>query len=106
MVQSEIEKLAKLGPMPDESDDNANSELVDEYAYLINSIKKPISLEEAKVLIKLFPPIALYGVEWSLLHLIESVYKYIPYSEYIDLLNECNSEENKSLLLKRVIKKI
>lgn len=104
MIQESIEKLNQLGPMPDESHEGVSDKLVDEYANLINSVKKPISLEEAKILIKLFPPISLYGVEWSLLHLIESIYKDIPYSEYLKLLDECNSEENKSLLLKRTIK--
>lgn len=104
MIQEKVEKLKLLGPMPDESSNDISGKLVDEYADLINSVKKPISLEEAKILIKLFPPVALFGVEWSLLHLIESIYKDISYSEYQELLNECNSEENKFLLLERVKK--
>ena len=104
MMQKNIEKLNQLGPMPDESYEEVSEKIVDEYADLINGVKKPISLDEAKILIKLFPPISVYGVEWSLLHLIESIYKDISYSEYLKLLNECNSNENKILLLKRAIK--
>jgi hypothetical protein len=104
MIQKNIEKLNQLGPMPDQSDEEVSDKLIDEYANLLNGVKTPISLEEAKILIKLFPPISLYGVEWCLLHLIETVYKNISPSEYLKLLNECNSNENKSLLLKRVIK--
>ena len=60
------------------------------------------TLDEAHILIKLFPPTALYGIEWTLLHLIESVYSEIKSLEYRELINECNSTEFKKMLVQRL----
>ena len=76
-MRKEVEQLALMGAMPDEADERITAALVDEYADLLGKIVKPITLDEAHILIKLFPPTALYGVEWTLLHLIESVYSEI-----------------------------
>ena len=75
VMRKEVEQLALMGAMPDEADERITAALVDEYADLLGKIVKPITLDEAHILIKLFPPTALYGVEWTLLHLIESVFK-------------------------------
>ena len=76
-MRKEVEQLALMGAMPDEADERITAALVDEYADLLGKIVKPVTLDEAHILIKLFPPTALYGIEWTLLHLIESVYSEI-----------------------------
>ena len=92
-MRKEVEQLALMGAMPDEADERITAALVDEYADLLGKIVKPVTLDEAHILIKLFPPTALYGIEWTLLHLIESVYSEI---------NECNSTEFKKMLVQRL----
>lgn len=101
-MRKEVEQLALMGAMPDEADERITAALVDEYADLLGKIVKPVTLDEAHILIKLFPPTALYGVEWTLLHLIESVYSEIKSFEYRKLINECNSTEFKKILVQRL----
>ena len=101
-MRKEVEQLALMGAMPDEADERITAALVDEYADLLGKIVKPVTLDEAHILIKLFPPTALYGIEWTLLHLIESVYSEIKSLEYRELINECNSTEFKKMLVQRL----
>lgn len=101
-MRKEVEQLALMGAMPDEADERITAALVDEYASLLGKIVKPITLDEAYILIKLFPPTALYGVEWVLLHLIESLYSETIFLEYRELINECNSTEFKKMLVQRL----
>ena len=100
-MRKEVEQLALMGAMPD-ADERITAALVDEYADLLGKIVKPVTLDEAHILIKLFPPTALYGIEWTLLHLIESVYSEIKSLEYRELINECNSTEFKKMLVQRL----
>ena len=72
---------------------------MDARLFFINSF---ITLSVSYILIKLFPPSALYGIEWTLLHLIESVYSEIKSLEYRELINECNSTEFKKMLVQRL----
>ena len=102
VMRKEVEQLALMGAMPDEADERITAALVDEYADLLGKIVKPVTLDEAHILIKLFPPTALYGIEWTLLHLIESVYSEIKSLEYRELINECNSTEFKKMLVQRL----
>lgn len=101
-MRKEVEQLALMGAMPDEADERITAALVDEYADLLGKIVKPVTLDEAHILIKLFPPTALYGIELTLLHLIESVYSEIKSLEYRELINECNSTEFKKMLVQRL----
>ena len=100
-MRKEVEQLGLMGAMPDETDEPTDV-LIDKYADLLGKITKPITLDEAHILIKLFPPTALYGIEWTLLHLIESVYSEIKSLEYRELINECNSTEFKKMLVQRL----
>ena len=74
-MRKEVEQLALMGAMPDEADERITAALVDEYADLLGKIVKPVTLDEAHILIKLFPPTALY---------------------------ECNSTEFKKMLVQRL----
>ena len=86
-MRKEVEQLALMGAMPNETDERITAEF---------------TWDEAHILIKLFPSTALYGIEWTLLHLIESVYSEINSLEYRELINECNSTEFKEMLVQRL----
>ncbi len=83
-MRNQIIALKNLGRMPDESLENIPINLVEQYEQLLASIEDPISSEEAKELIKLFPEHGLFGLEWTLLHLIESTPNW-PIEELISL---------------------
>ncbi|GHV31447.1 hypothetical protein FACS1894177_06100 [Bacteroidia bacterium] len=100
MVQENIKKLENLGRMPDESNENLSVEQLKEYDRLMKEAIRPISFEDAKILIKLFPESSLYGGEWTLLHLFETV--KIPIDDYRKLIEECPSEEWKERLTVRL----
>ena len=102
VMRKEVEQLSLMGAMPDEADERITAALVDEYADLLGKIVKPVTLDEAHILIKLFPPTALYGIEWTLLHLIESVYPETEFIKYKELINECNSVEFREMLVQRL----
>jgi hypothetical protein len=90
-------QLKALGRMPDESDETLTSERIDAYAKLLKEVKKPVSREDAAALIGLFPESGLYGVEWTLLHLFESV-QSANRAEYEALIAHCPSEEWRNTL--------
>lgn len=58
-MREQILKLKAIGRMPTESDADDNDEKIDElieqYDELISSVERPITLEEAEVLVSLFP---------------------------------------------------
>ena len=84
-MRKEVEQLALMGAMPDETDEPTD-----------------VLIDKAHILIKLFPPTALYGIEWTLLHLIESVYPETEFIKYKELINECNSVEFREMLVQRL----
>ena len=100
-IRNEIKRLEELGRMPDESEDNLSSELLNLYASLLHSIEKPVNREEAKILIRLFPESGLFGAEWTLLHLFETIFS-IEEDEYIRLIAECPSKEWRETLTARL----
>ena len=51
-MRKEVEQLALMGAMPDETDEPTDV-LIDKYADLLGKITKPITLDEAHILIKL-----------------------------------------------------
>ena len=70
-MRQEIRELSKLGPLPSEGIDT-DADLVDLYANLLSKIAKPVTDEEAKVLVELFGSDDCYGLAWTLVHLIET----------------------------------
>ena len=101
IVRKEIKKLEELGRMPDESEDDLSRERSGLYANLLDSIEPPINLEEAKILIRLFPESTFYEVEWALLHIFETV-SQIEEDKYIQLISQCPSKEWREILLIRL----
>ena len=79
-------------------------DLWDEYEDAVVSIRSPITWEEAEILIKCCPTDHMAGIEWTLLHCIESV-STEPAEElerYRNLVEQCNSDMMKEELLKRL----
>ena len=102
-MRTEFLKLKKIGRMPNESlDDNESIDsLIRDYDDLLSSIELPLSYEEGKVLVRLFPDEAFYDLQWDLLKLVESLYGKITNDEYLSLIQECPSKEWKEALLTR-----
>lgn len=68
-VRNEVSDFAALGPL---SDENADEAVIARHQACLGKIKRPVSHEEAALLIGLFGPDECYGLAWTLLHLIES----------------------------------
>ena len=102
-MRTEILKLKEIGRMPNESlDDNESIDsLIRDYDELLSSIKLPLSYEEGKVLVSLFPEEAFYDLQWDLLKLVESLYGKITNDKYHSLIQECPSKEWREALLAR-----
>lgn len=69
-VRTEIAELEQLGPLP--SEDDAEVPQLKKIEALYRAIAKPITDNEARVLVELFGPDGCYGVATSLMHLIET----------------------------------
>jgi hypothetical protein len=69
IVRKEVVALVLLGPLPDETADEA---LIAIHQERLSKITRPVSDEEAALLVRLFGPDDCYGLAWTLLHLIES----------------------------------
>jgi hypothetical protein len=69
-IRQEINILNTLGPLP--SENGANPELIQKYEALYRAITKPITDDEARVLVKLFGSDGCFGLASSLVHLIET----------------------------------
>ena len=71
-MRAAVHDLLALGPLP--SEDEAEVEQLDRYGKLLESIGPPITDDEARALVRIFPPSdeSCYGLAWTLLHLIET----------------------------------
>lgn len=100
MIRQEFLELQKTGRMPNESinDDASIDTLINLYDAILGKITLPITYEEGKILIKLFPENAFYDLQWSLLKLIESLIKTTDNERYINLINVCPSQEWRNIL--------
>lgn len=74
-MREAIERLARLGPIPGESDDEA---AIEEWEALLLGLSKPVTDAEAEALVKIFPPDSAYGLGFTLLHLVESAPSWSP----------------------------
>ncbi|MDR0660859.1 MAG: hypothetical protein LBG19_08705 [Prevotellaceae bacterium] len=73
--QELLNKLYELGKLPSDRDSASDDFPFDEFDKLLQQFTTPVTEEEAIKLINLSPPVdtGCYGVEWTLLHLIETV---------------------------------
>lgn len=76
LIRPEVQKLIGLGPFP--SSAGADEREIDRRGELLNSIKPPLTQEEATALLVCFGPDDAFGLAWALLHLIEATPGGIP----------------------------
>jgi hypothetical protein len=69
-VRKEIEDINALGPLPPEA--GADIALIEKYEKLYRAISKPVTDQEARILVKLFGPDGCFGLASSIMHLIET----------------------------------
>jgi hypothetical protein len=69
-IRPEVQQLVDLGPFPASRD--ADEHDIDRRGALLTSIKPPVTVEEASVLLTCFGPDEAFGLAWTLLHLIET----------------------------------
>ena len=103
-MRKEVLELKKIGRMPTETleDTEGILSLIEKYDSLISNIESPISLEEAKVIISIFPEGFFYDLHWDLVRLIES-FLWQNEQQYLKIINQCLSEEWKEVLNTRYI---
>lgn len=73
--QELIDELYELGRLPSDRDNASDDFPLDEFNKLLQQFTIPVIEEEAIKLMNLSPPVdtGCYGVEWTLIHLIETV---------------------------------
>lgn len=105
-MQEAVLKIQKLGIPPEGfhkfTNDEAIIQIFDEWVDAVTSIERPITWDEAEILIKCAPIEDMSGVEWTFLHCIESVFKPEIIEEYRNLIGKCTSEMMKPMLLERL----
>jgi len=103
-MRKEVLELKNIGRMPSETleDTEGILSLIEKYDSLISNIESPISLEEAKVIISIFPEGFFYDLHWDLVRLIES-FLWQNEQQYLEIINQCPSEEWKKVLNTRYI---
>jgi hypothetical protein len=69
MIRDEVQHFVALGPLPDSS---ASEDTIQVYESALERIMPPVSVDEAKMLIRSFGKGDCYGLAWTLVHLIES----------------------------------
>jgi hypothetical protein len=74
-VRKAVEDFVRLGPLPDSS---APEEIIALHQIHLQRIKRPVTDEEATLLLGSFGPDDCYGLAWTLLHLIESAPGGVP----------------------------
>ena len=85
-LETVIEKLKKLGPMPSEY--SVDVEVVNKYEGLIHQIRTPLKDSEVEILIGLFGPDSFYGLAWTVVSLIETAPNWIMKVSRINSENE------------------
>lgn len=83
-IRTEVEELEKLGSLP--SEDVAAVIQLERIEELYRAIGKPITDDEARVLVELFGPDGCYGLASSFMHLIETAPGW-PLKDCLDQLN-------------------
>ena len=112
-MQEAVLKVQKIGAPPEGFEDDTfpgdegfpsdeTLDLWEDYQDAVDSITRPITWEEAEILIKCCPTDHMAGIEWTVLHCIESVFPSAEIEEYRNLVEKCNSEMMKEMLLERL----
>lgn len=97
-MQEAVKKLILMGQMPSDNE-KISDERIDDYQNLLEEIDEPITIEEAENLVHLFPETSLFKLEWTLLHIVESI-ETDDFS-YRKIIDRCPSKEWREILSKR-----
>ena len=106
-MQQSVLKVQELGVPPKGFEDNEphseeNVRIWDEWIEAVDSIERPVTWEEAEILVKCCPTEHMAEVEWTILHCIESVFSPEEIEQYRKLIEQCNSDMMKDLLTRRL----
>ena len=106
-MQQSVLKGQELGAPPEGFESGKPSSkkafrIWDEWTEAVTSIQKPVTWEEAEILIKCCPTDHMAGMEWTFLHCIESVCRTEETERYQALIEQCNSDMMKHELLRRL----
>ena len=103
-MRKEVLELKNIGRMPTETlEDTENIlSLIEKYDAVISNIESPISFEEAKAIISIFPEGFFYDLHWALVRLIESLLTQDEQG-YLEVINLCPSKEWKEVLNTRYL---
>jgi hypothetical protein len=69
-MRDAVQRVIELGPLPD--DDDLDADAVGEFEEAVDAIPEPVTDEEARALVKALGPGDAYGVNFSLVHKIET----------------------------------
>lgn len=72
MIRDEVKRFVALGRLPSESDESLSVDQVDRRQAMLGQITRPVSDDEAKLLVTVFGDDDAFGLAWALLHLIET----------------------------------
>ncbi|GAA3839763.1 hypothetical protein GCM10022243_02680 [Saccharothrix violaceirubra] len=72
VVRDEVRLLHALGPLPAEDDDSVDDARFEDVDRLFRAIERPVTEDEARLLLECFGPDNCFGLSWALMHLIES----------------------------------
>jgi hypothetical protein len=70
MMQQPVIELGKLGRMPPSN--SADRENIRQYQNLLAAIQKPVTDQEARLLVTLFGRDDCFGLAWTVVHLVET----------------------------------
>ncbi len=112
-MQDAVLKIKDLGAPPEGFEDAAcpgdegfpsdeTLDLWEEYQNAVDSIVRPVTWEEAEILIKCCPTDHMAGIEWTILHCIESTFAPESIEDFRSLIEKCNSDMMKNMLLERL----
>jgi hypothetical protein len=94
-VRADIARLGLLGPLPEEDAEIVDG-VLEQYDDLLQRLVEPLSASEAEVVAGVFPQSACFGMEWTLVHLLENSEGWPS-----GALDAVNSERWRQVLAKR-----
>ena len=73
-ARDEVREFVSMGPLPDEASSikDDSGRLLEEIGNDLHKITRPVTRDEAKLLMNAFGPDNCFGLAWTLVHLIES----------------------------------
>lgn len=110
-MQDAVLKVQKLGVPPEGFEDcgldvdEETCQIWNDWIEAVDAIQRPVTWEEAEILIECCPTEPMSEVEWTILHCIESVSHLCTIEQieqYRNLIEKCNSSMMKDMLLQRL----